>query len=211
LSLLEQAHDEGFRLEEFTWLLERLEIDEAQARMVLEQIERRINAVNTSSLGRVFDAVAALLGLGHYNHFDAQLPMVLESVIDPSVNESLLYDLIREEDGPILISLRRTFRDLVDHIGQGTEVAELSTRFHNTLVEALREMAVMAREATGLNTAALSGGVFCNHYLVNRLVKRLNEASFRVLWNVDVPANDGGIALGQAAIVAELVAHTSGV
>ncbi|UCD50481.1 MAG: carbamoyltransferase HypF [Phycisphaerales bacterium] len=205
LSLLTQAYGERFCLGEFGWLLECMSVDEARARMVLEQIERRINAVNTSSLGRVFDAVAALLGLGCYNHFDAQLPMALESVVDARVDEHFAYDLVAEEDGPVRISLRETVRELVAQIRQGTGVAELSTKFHNTLAEALLEMAVRARETTGLDTVALSGGVFCNHYLVNRLVKRLNEAGFEVLWNRDVPANDGGIALGQAAIAVSML------
>jgi len=204
LSLLKQAYGEDFRLGDFEWLLERIEADDARARTVLEQIDRRINAVDTSSLGRVFDAVAALLGLGCRNHFDAQLPMALESVVDEGVDEHFAYDLIGEGTGPVKISLRRTFRELVTQTRQGAEVAQLSAKFHNTVAEALLEMAVRARETTGLDAVALSGGVFCNRYLVNRLVKRLNEASFKVLWNRDVPANDGGIALGQAAIATAL-------
>jgi len=205
LSLLKQAYGESFRLDEFGWMLERLRVDEARAGMVLEQIERRINAVDTSSLGRVFDAVAALLGLGGYNHFDAQLPMALESIIDRSVDEHLAFNLIEDTSVPVKIDLGPTIRQLVAEIQQGTKAPELSAKFHNTLAEALLEMAAKAREATGLDTVALSGGVFCNHYLVNRLVRRLNEAGFEVLWNRDVPANDGGIALGQAAIAAHRI------
>jgi hydrogenase maturation protein HypF len=209
LSLLKQAYGDGFRLREFDWLLERVESDEARARMVLDQIERGINAVDTSSLGRVFDAVAALLGFGCYNHFDAQLPMTLESVVDRSVDEHLTVDLVRNEAGPVKISLRRTFRELATQTRQGVSAAGLSAQFHNTLAEALREMAVAARAQTGLETVALSGGVFCNRYLVNRLIGRLKQAGFAVLWNRDVPANDGGIALGQAAIAASTMNHIS--
>jgi len=204
LSLLKQAYREDFHLSEFDWLLDRIEADEAQARMVLEQIDRRINAVETSSLGRVFDAVTALLGLGHYNHFDAQLPMLLESIIDESVDEHFAFDLTREGNSPVKISLCQAIRQLVTETRQGTSASELSAKFHNTLAEALLEMAVVARKVTGLETVALSGGVFCNRYLINRLVKRLNQAGFTVLCNRDVPANDGGIALGQAAIATAL-------
>jgi len=205
LSLLKQAYAEDFRFDEFRWLLDRIGADETRAAMVIEQIDRRINAVDTSSLGRVFDAVAALLGLGCTNHFDAQLPMVLESVIDDDIDDHYAFDLIEHENEPVKISLRRMLKQLVAETQRGAEVGRVSAKFHNTLVEALLEMTIAAREKTGLNTVALSGGVFCNRYLANRLVKRLKQAGFGVLCNRDVPANDGGIALGQAAIAASIL------
>jgi len=205
LSLLKQAYAEDFRPDEFRWLLDRLGADETRAAMVLEQIDRRINAVDTSSLGRVFDAVAALLGLGHTNHFDAQLPMALESVVENGIDDHYAFDLIERENEPVRINLRRMLKQLVKETQRGTEVGRISARFHNTLAEALLEMALAARETTELNTVALSGGVFCNRYLAHRLVKRLKQAGFAVLCNRDVPANDGGIALGQAAIAASIL------
>jgi hydrogenase maturation protein HypF len=205
LSLLQQAYAEDFRPSEFGWLLERIEPDPARLRVIVEQLDKCVNAVNTSSLGRVFDAVAAMLGLGTYNHFDAQLPMVLESVAARDVEDSFAFDLIRQGDEPVKISLRRTFRELVDQIKQGENAVKLSTMFHNTLAEALLTLASAARESTELETVAVSGGVFCNRYLADRLVRRLNEVGFTVLCNRDVPANDGGIALGQAAIAASIL------
>jgi hydrogenase maturation protein HypF len=210
LSLLRQAYAEDFDLAQFDWLLDRLEADPVQAGMVLDQIDRRINTVDTSSLGRVFDAVAAFLGLGHYNHFDAQLPMALESIADESADEHYPFDLVDGENEPAKISLRRTLRQLVSETREGVAAAVLSARFHNTLAEALLEMAKAAREKTKLETVALSGGVFCNRYLANRLVKRLRQAGFAVLCNRDVPANDGGIALGQAAIAASILEREKG-
>lgn len=209
LSLLKQAYAEDFRIEEFRWLLDRVGTDEAHAAMVIEQIDRRINAVDTSSLGRVFDAVAALLGLGDTNHFDAQLPMAIESVIDDGIDDHYAFDLIEHENEPVKISLRRTLKQLVTETQRGMGAGRVSARFHNTLAEALLEMAILARETTKLDTVALSGGVFCNRYLANRLVKRLKQAGFGVLCNRDVPANDGGIALGQAAIAASILEDES--
>jgi hydrogenase maturation protein HypF len=81
----------------------------------------------------------------------------------------------------------------------------VSAKFHNTVAAALLEMARAARESTKLDTVALSGGVFCNRYLINRLVKLLKKTGFSVLFNRDVPSNDGGISVGQAAIAAKLV------
>jgi len=81
----------------------------------------------------------------------------------------------------------------------------ISAKFHNTISEILLGFAVVCRTETDLNTVALSGGVFCNRYLTNRLIKQLKQNDFSVLFNQDVPANDGGISLGQAAIAAKLV------
>ena len=210
LSLVRQAYIDDFDLPRFSWLLDRLGTDEAQAGMILEQIDKRVNTVSTSSLGRVFDAVAAMLGLGHYNHFDAQLPMALESIADESVDQHYPFDLVRGENEPARICLRRTLRQLVSEAGEDAVAAALSAKFHNTLAEALTEMAKAARDKTKLDTVALSGGVFCNRFLANRLVQRLKQAGFTVLCNRDVPANDGGIALGQAAIAANILEREKG-
>ena len=207
LSLLRQAYGDDLQLERFAELLERVESDHGKMRLILEQIDRGINTVNTSSLGRVFDAVAALLGLGHYNHFDAQLPMALESLAQPGVEDSYDFDL-SQGDEPRQLDLRRTLRSVVEDLRKEKR-AVVSARFHNTLAEALLMLAKAARQRTGLEIAALSGGVFCNRFLTDRLIRRLKQEGFTVLWNRSVPSNDGGIALGQAAIAAQLVCSVS--
>ncbi len=203
LALLQQAFAGEFELRQFVWLLERLvENAEAVAGPILTQIDKQINVVPTSSLGRVFDTVAGLLGLGTYNHFDAQLPMALESVITPGIEDHYAFDLVGND--PVKISTRVLFRQLVEDIRLGRDAGTLSAKFHNTIVEALAGMAKAARDRTKLETVALSGGVFCNRYLTERLIQRLIKEGFRVLWNHRVPANDGGLALGQAAIAAHV-------
>lgn len=205
LSLLRQAYGEDFALAEFAWLLERIEPDEKKLRLIAEQIDKGINTVNTSSLGRVFDAVAAMIGLGERNHFDAQLPMALESIAQRDADDRYEYDLHRPGGEPVQLSLRKALRGLVGDLKRAETPAIISAKFHNTLVEALLAMAKAARESTRLETAALSGGVFCNRYLVNRLAMRLKQEGFTVLLNRVVPSNDGGIALGQAAIAAHIL------
>ncbi|HSW02056.1 MAG TPA: carbamoyltransferase HypF [Sedimentisphaerales bacterium] len=204
LGLLKQAYGADFKLGEFSWLLERIEPDAGKLRLIDEQIDRRLNVVNTSSLGRVFDAVAAMLGLGNFNHFDAQLPMALESLARPDVDDCYEFDLRRADDEPLQLDLRSSIRGVVQDVRSGTTPAIIAAKFHNTLAEALLGMAKAARESTRLEVAALSGGVFCNRFLTTRLVTRLKQAGFVVLWNREVPANDGGLALGQAAIAAVL-------
>jgi hydrogenase maturation protein HypF len=204
LSLLRKTYGQAFHLDDFAWLLGRIEPDRKKLRLLMEQLDKGVNIVSTSSLGRVFDAVAAIVGLGIYNHFDAQLPMALESIAQAGVEDRYGYDLQRPADEPAQLSLRKLMRGLVEDVRRAEAPAVISAKFHNTLAEALLMMAQAARESTRLETVALSGGVFCNRYLANRLVLRLKQEGFTVLWNRDVPSNDGGIALGQAAIAAAL-------
>jgi hydrogenase maturation protein HypF len=217
LSLLKQAYGREFDLQKFTWLFERI-VSDANAetqyairntQYILGQLEKRINCVDTSSLGRVFDAVAAMLGLVSYNHFDAQLPMALEAVASYGIEDRYEINVFSPSGEPYQFDLRKALRQLVNDVQNGVNVGVISAKFHNTLSFALLAMAKQARKSTKLNTVALSGGVFCNRYLANRLIKLLKDNSFSVLFNRDVPPNDGGISLGQAAIAAEIVSRVS--
>jgi len=209
LGLLAKTYGNDFKLEKFRWLLERIESDTNKQQIILEQLEKRINTVETSSLGRVFDAIAAMLGLGTYNHFEAQLPMALEAIIESGVEECYDFELINNPGEPLQLDLCKMIQQLIADIQKERGRGVISAKFHNTIAAALLEMAKEAREKTELNTVALSGGVFCNRYLTNRLVKLLKKNFFSVLFNRDVPSNDGGISLGQAAIAAHLLNHES--
>jgi len=209
LGLLKKAYGSEFKLDKFAWLLERIEPDKNKHRIISEQINKKINTVETSSLGRVFDAVAAMLGLGNYNHFDAQLPMALEAIAISDVEEHYEFELGKRDDKPLKLDLDKMIKQLINDIQAEKAAGIISAKFHNTLSIALLTMAKQARESTRLNTVALSGGVFCNRYLTNCLIKLLKVNDFRVLFNREVPSNDGGIALGQAAIAVNLVKHIS--
>jgi hydrogenase maturation protein HypF len=205
LGLLKKTHGEDFDIEEFRWLLEPVEPDTNRQNIILEQIEKEVNTVETSSLGRVFDAVAAMVGLGSYNHFDAQLPMALEATIERDVEESYGFELLSSAGEPVQLDLRKMIGQLIEDVRAKADRGVISARFHNCIADAMLAMAQKAKEKTGLDTVALSGGVFCNRYLTNRLVRLLKESDFHVLFNREVPSNDGGISLGQAAIAAALL------
>jgi hydrogenase maturation protein HypF len=217
LSLLKQAYGSKFTLQKFEWLLKRIEPDINRLQIISEQLEKGVNCVETSSLGRVFDAVAAMLGLGGYNHFDAQLPMALEAIVENGIEEHYDFELINKPGpptaaliqagaaGPLQLDLRKMTQQLIADVKEELASGVISAKFHNCLAAGLLAMADAARESTKLNTVALSGGVFCNRYLTNRLVNLLNESDFHVLFNRDVPSNDGGISVGQAAIAAHIV------
>ena len=233
LSLLKKSWGKDFRLPNFDWLIERIKPDchccESRnpgnkkkidsrlrgndnilnSKFILEQIEKRINCVQTSSLGRVFDAVAAMLGLGSYNHFDAQLPMALEAVIQSGIEDHYDFELISRANEAVQLDLGKTLKQLIADVQNDLGAGTISPKFHNTLSIALLAMAKQARESTKLDTVALSGGVFCNRYLTNRLVNQLKQNGFSVLFNREVPANDGGLSLGQAAIAAAVMNRES--
>jgi len=205
LGLLKKTYGGDFKLEKFRWLLERIEPDTNKQQVISEQIEKQINTVETSSLGRVFDAVAAMVGLGTYNHFEAQLPMALEAVVENGVEEHYDFELIKKANEPFQIDLRKMIKQIIADIHERIAGGIISAKFHNTIAAALLEMAKAARDSSKLNVVALSGGVFCNRYFTNRLVKLLKENDFCVLFNREFPSNDGGISVGQAAIAAHLV------
>jgi len=205
LGLLKKTYGNNFKLEEFSWLLESIEPDIKKQHVISEQLDKRINTVETSSLGRVFDAVAAMIGLGNYNHFEAQLPMALEAIAAVDVEDRYELELFSPPGEPYQFGLRETVRQLVSDVQSEVDAGTISAKFHNTISEILLGFAVVCRSETDLNAVVLSGGVFCNRYLTNRLVKLLKEEGFRVLFNQDFPSNDGGLSVGQAAIAANLV------
>jgi hydrogenase maturation protein HypF len=167
-------------------------------RIIARQIEKNINTVQTSSLGRLFDAVTGMAGLGSVNSFDAQLPMYLEARADEDIDESYDFD-ITESDDMLIFEPDEMLSQLIKDIRKDEKISLISSRFHNCIARGMASMAVKTREKTSLNTAALSGGVFCNQYLLSKLIKLLKKNGFSVLFNRRVPSNDGGIALGQAA------------
>ena len=190
-------------------ILTRVEPDADKWRWVCTQIEKGVNVVPTSSLGRLFDAAAALCGAGGQNRFEAELPMALEAMTQADEAGAYPAEFVQQPDGVWLWRYEPLMAAMLDDLRAGTAADVIATRFHNTVCAALLGFAQRARAATGLTTAALSGGVFCNKFIAQRLIKLLKDDGFEVLWKRRVPANDGGIALGQAAIAAALVTRAS--
>ncbi|MFB3891740.1 MAG: carbamoyltransferase HypF [Phycisphaerae bacterium] len=168
----------------------------------LEQLARGVNCPPSSSLGRWFDAVAGLCGLAEANLFEGQAPMALEAAIRPGVSESYKFDVAAEDGDAFLIDPRPMVRQIVDDLRLGADAGEIAARFHNTVAAFLLAAASRAREMTGLQVVALSGGCFANRYLMANLVPALEREKFTVLRHTTVPCNDGCVALGQAVVAA---------
>jgi hydrogenase maturation protein HypF len=162
-------------------------------------IARGINSPPSSSLGRLFDAVAALLGLCNEVVYEGQAAIELEMLAEPG---DRVYPFAIGAGKPGLLDVAPLIRAIVEDIRQGVTIPQIAGRFHRSVAELLAATCLRAREETGLTVAALSGGVFQNRLLLEQLVARLEELRFHVYLNRRVPPNDGGLSLGQAAVAA---------
>ncbi|MDZ4132775.1 MAG: carbamoyltransferase HypF, partial [Dethiobacteria bacterium] len=163
------------------------------------QLEKNINTIKTSSCGRLFDAVAAILGICQINTYDGQAAIELSELL---VSEGLTAggDYYPFSISDKEISFLQMFPALLRDVKDGSSKQKIARRFHNTLALAISSAVQIITERTGFDTVALSGGTWLNPYLVKKTVQLLKEENLKVLLHHKVPPNDGGISLGQAAI-----------
>ena len=174
-------------------------------------MENKINSPLTSGLGRLFDGVAAMLGLRRQVSFEGQAAMVLEGQINDTSGASFPFAINRDDDeGCFILDVSETIRSIVDEIIRGTGKSKISSSFHWTLARAFAAMANKIKGETGIERVALSGGCFQNRILLSKSVTELENAGFSVYFHKQVPANDGGIALGQAVVAASLIKNRKG-
>jgi hydrogenase maturation protein HypF len=160
----------------------------------------------TSSLGRLFDAVAFLTRVCTDNHYEGQAAVTLEAWgRKHEMNRPFDYNILRngEPDDPLIMDVRPTIRDLVGRIRESEPVNDLAWAFHETVAAMLAETALEVSRRTGLKRVLLSGGCFLNRLLVDMLQQRFVDAGCEVYVHSRVPPGDGGLALGQAVAAAE--------
>ena len=181
----------------FTKALDRRNLD-----IILQMIERGVNSPPTSSCGRLFDAVAALVGLRTTVNYEAQAAIELEMAAHDSIDESAYpFDLQRTGE-TWQIGSHSLFDWLLRDIRRGVRVEDISRRFHNGLASLFLGLAEKLRESHQLNRVCLSGGCFQNILLFRLLLAALRKQNFEVYFHTEVPAGDGGISLGQALVAA---------
>jgi len=181
------------------------EIDSRKLSVVLQMMEREINSPRTSSCGRLFDAVAALVGLRGVVNFEAQAAIELEMAARDSESEAAYPMDLNLHGATWQIGTKPLFDWLLKDIRQQTSVAEISRKFHNALAIVLVDTAERIRDRTGLNRICLSGGCFLNTLLLETTIAEMKERVFQVYFHTEVPAGDGGISLGQAVIAGSRV------
>ncbi|GAC1429563.1 MAG: carbamoyltransferase HypF [Ktedonobacteraceae bacterium] len=197
---LTQAYDNNFLALDIPFVRS---LDRKRWHTLSQMITRQVNAPLTSSLGRLFDAVAALLGIRNEVIYEGQAAIEMESLAD--THNARVYPFAMEGEQPTLLDVRPMTRAIVQDIQQGISTAQIAGNFHWTVAEMLAATCVRVRQHTELQTVALSGGVFQNRLLLERLITVLEKQAFQVYTNRRVPPNDGGLALGQLAIAAALV------
>jgi hydrogenase maturation protein HypF len=171
---------------------------ETERRVVWTMLEKGINTVATSSCGRLFDAVASILGLRHEINFEGQAAIELEMVARKGTGG--IYPFQMEYCDPWQIDVRPMIESIVKEVEERAATGVIAARFHNTLAEMIAQVCRQLRERERLNKVCLSGGTFQNMLLVERTLSTLGEEGFDVYLHAKVPPNDGGIALGQAVI-----------
>jgi len=172
-------------------------IEEFELQTILDILKKNLNSPLTSSAGRLFDAVSALLGVCNNATYHAEAPMQLESVADAEILDSYSYS-----NGDS-ISFKHTFEEIIEDIENGISINIISGKFHNTIVSIITDVAIIIRNRSDINKVVLSGGSFQNSLLLKKTEIRLAKHGFDFYTQSQVPSNDGGIALGQLAIAAK--------
>jgi len=167
---------------------------------VTTMARRGINAPLTSSVGRLFDAAAAILGVRDTINYEGQAAVELEQLADPA--ETSAYPAALVTGDPFRIQAVDLLQAIIEDQASGTTREIIAARFHHGVAALIEAACLLLRDQHGLNTVALSGGVFQNQFLLHAAVTRLETRGFRVLIHSRVPCNDGGISLGQAIIAA---------
>ncbi len=175
-------------------------VSEPRARAVRRMIGRKINTVPTSSCGRLFDAVASIIGLRHEVNFEGQAAIELEAIAEEAETGHYPFEAGEEVD------FRPAIRQIVNEAAAGVPRSRISARFHNTVAAAIVET---CRHIGQPRRVSLSGGTFQNMMLLSAVTTGLRAAGFDVFLHARVPPNDGGIALGQAAIAAARLGQPS--
>jgi len=176
---------------------ELLSLTEQERKFYTEMIKKGVNSPLTTSMGRLFDGVASIIGLKRHVSYHAQAAIMLEQAAMRS-DEDSVYDFNINKG---IIDFRPMIRKIVKNKRSGVPTEVISKKFHNTIIAIIISLSELLRNSTGITKVALSGGVFQNAILLSGAFNKLNERGFTPLIHQLVPSNDGGISLGQVVAV----------
>jgi hydrogenase maturation protein HypF len=174
-------------------------ISEKSIKTIFAMLKNNINSIENSSMGRFFDAVAALIGIKMNVTFEGEAAIHLETISHTNENGVYKFD-IYTKDETYVVNTDNIIKNIIEDIEKSIDKSIIAKRFHNTVVAFSLEMCKLIRDKYGINSTALSGGVFQNEILLKGLHKRLIENGFKVYTHKDIPCNDGGISIGQLVI-----------
>jgi hydrogenase maturation protein HypF len=176
------SEDAGIELEPFNSLL-----------------NKNLNCFTTSSMGRLFDAAAYLLGVSRHSYFEGESAMLLEFSIEPGIKDNYPFEISNE--GLMIIDWHPLFEKLLFELREKIPHRIIAAKFHNTLIKMIVTVALILNE----KKVVLSGGCFQNIYLLNGVIEKLKETGITPYWHQRIPANDGGISFGQASLAATIL------
>ena len=193
--------------EEAWKIIEKLGLcSEQESKVQFTMADRKMNAVVSTSAGRLFDAVSAILGIRKRSGFEGEASTALQFAAETYKEQKHLHredgsvhQLVYENVGRLILDTQTLVQRIVEEKLQGADSNQLAYLFHQELAEQITAACVEARKVSGRKKAALSGGVFQNRLLLRMTENRLMEEGFEVLRHCMIPPNDGGIAIGQAA------------
>lgn len=178
-------------------------VSKVEIQIIKRQIERGLNSPLTSSMGRLFDAISAMIGIRGEIDYEGQAAVELEMIAykgnHTNSKETYPYHIV-EDNGIRIVKLGDLLSAIVEDLGQNVPQGRISIRFHNTIAQMTNAMCQLMANETGIKQVALSGGVFQNRLLLTKTASLLENSGFQVLTHRQVPCNDGGISLGQAVI-----------
>ncbi len=181
-------------------LLSRL-VDGEQ-RTLLTMIDRGVNCPLTSSMGRLFDSVAALTGVADDAGYEGEAAILLEAAADPSASGAYSFELNEPEteDGPLVVDAGSLLATILSDVDAGIPAGVISTRFHRAIVGCIVTVGAAAATRSGTSAVALAGGVFMNRLVLGGAIEGLREAGLTPLTHISLPLNDGAVSLGQAVV-----------
>jgi hydrogenase maturation protein HypF len=174
-------------------------------RLVETMLSRGLNTIPASSCGRLFDAVASIIGVRHETTFEAQAAIDLEMLAAEWGDEVDAYPFVIASADPLQIDVRPMIGEIVEDALRGTPRGRIASRFHTTIAELTDDVCRRIRERDGIDRICLSGGTFQNFVLLERTTRALRRSGFELFLHSRVPPNDGGISLGQAVIANERI------
>lgn len=175
---------------------------------VMNMIEKNLNSPSASSMGRLFDAISALIGVCDHAAYEGQPAIELEAAVEYGVEGVYPFSIYKSPNGILNVSVAETISAIVEDLCSEASKGVIAARFHNTVVEFSLSICRTLRDKLRVNTIALSGGCFQNRILTEGLLDKLGKAGFQVLTHRRVPPNDGGVALGQAVVAAAMIEET---
>ncbi len=187
------------------WLAPVAACTEVERNVIHQQLSRGLNAPLTSSMGRLFDAVASLLGVRQVVTYEGQAAIELEAIAAPDVTDAYHFDI--SDTAPAEIDAGPIFQAIIADLQAGLTSPIISAKFHNAVADLIVQLSLQMRKQNGINEVALSGGVFQNLTLLHKAVTGLQTHNFTVLTHRLVPSNDGGLALGQAIIGSQIMSQ----